>query len=644
MRRPLVSVFALVAALCPLSAGAANESNDSIDESWSTMLNTLVVTGTRSPKLLKDSPILTRVISSKDIRLSDATNITDLLQTELPGLEFTYSMNQQVSLNMQGFGGNSVLFLVDGERLAGETLNNVDYNRLDMSGVSRVEIVKGGASSLYGSSAVGGVVNIISNEESKPWRVNINGRYGAHNDQRYGLTAGFKQGIVGSTTTLRYHSIGSYDMKNDGDYNRFYGGYDWIVKERLVITPISDLKISLRGGYYMRQRDSQETLRDRYYDLSAGVKGEYKFKDNHNVELSYNFDQYDKGDFMVISDKYARKYRNLQHNVRALYTYTFLRDYTLTIGGDMMHDYLQSYQFADGGSNSQVTADGLAQIDMNFFDNHVNVVAGARYDYFSASSMSRLSPRVSLMYKVGNCNIRGSYSGGFRAPSLKEMYMDFDMAGIFMIYGNPDLKAESSHNLQLSTEYAQRYVNVTIGGFYNIVDNRITTAWNTALNGQMYTNIGKMNISGVEANASWRHTSGFGARVSFVYTHEHVAKNQPYVSSTRPHTATLRLDYGHDWNKFGFNVALNGRYLSSVNVDEYTSVSNYEETERVHYPGYMIWKLNLTLSYLKGVSLNVGIDNLFNYIPQYYYNNSPSTTGITISAGISVDLDKLFKS
>ena len=85
---------------------------------------------------------------------------------------------------MQGFGGNSVLFLVDGERLAGETLNNVDYNRLNLDNVERVEIVKGAASTLYGSSAVGGVINIITRDSEDPWNLNVNSRFGEHNDQR----------------------------------------------------------------------------------------------------------------------------------------------------------------------------------------------------------------------------------------------------------------------------------------------------------------------------------------------------------------------------------------------------------------------------------------------------------------------------
>ena len=148
---------------------------------FSINIDQVVVTGTRTPKLLKDSPILTRVISEKDIKKVDATNISDLMQAELPGIEFTYSMNQQVSLNMQGFSGNSVLFLVDGERLAGETLDNIDYSRLNLADVGRIEIVKGASSSLYGSNAVGGVINLISRELTKPWEASVSARYGSHN-------------------------------------------------------------------------------------------------------------------------------------------------------------------------------------------------------------------------------------------------------------------------------------------------------------------------------------------------------------------------------------------------------------------------------------------------------------------------------
>ena len=131
-------------------------------------LEPIVVTATHSPKTLKDAPVVTRLITLHDIKLTDATNIQEMLTQEIPGLEFGLAMSQETSLNMSGFGGNAVLFLVDGERLAGETMDNTDYNRLNLDNVGRIEIVKGASSALYGSNAVGGVVNIISRENLEP--------------------------------------------------------------------------------------------------------------------------------------------------------------------------------------------------------------------------------------------------------------------------------------------------------------------------------------------------------------------------------------------------------------------------------------------------------------------------------------------
>lgn len=626
--------------LIPALAVAQNDSTET--DSLAYELETVVVTGTRTPKLLSNSPILTRVISQKDIRQSDATNISDLLQTELPGIEFSYSMNQQVSLNMQGFGGNSVLFLVDGERLAGETLDNVDYSRLNLENAGRVEIVKGGASALYGSNAVGGVVNIITRDDKDPWRLNVNARYGEHNEQRYGLSASFNKGIINSTTTAQYYRIDSYDMKNSGDYSQFYGGYNYNVRERITIQPLEQLKITGRAGFFFRERDSAPTTHDRYRDFSAGLRGIYDFKKGQNLELSYSFDQYDKSDFLKTSNRDVRKYSNVQNAVRAIYNHTFMDKHILTVGADLMRDYLKSYQFSDPGHRSQLTADALAQLDINFTEKF-DIILGARYDYFSEASMKHLSSRASVMYKVGRCNIRGSYAGSFRAPTLKEMYMDFDMAGIFMIYGNPDLKPESGHNFQISTEYTRGSLNFNVGGFCNLVSNRITTAWSQALKGQLYTNINDITIAGAEANFSYRHSSGIGTRLCYVYTHEHVPSGEPYTASTRPHTATVRLDYNKSWGDYALNVGINGRILSAVTVDEYTSLTDYSEIEKVRYPAYTMWKLTATGHIYKGIDLTLSVNNLFNYVPKYYYSNSPTTNGISVAAGISIDIDNFFR-
>ncbi len=605
-------------------------------------LSTIVVTGTRTPKLLKDAPIVTRVLTQTDIKKADATHIGDLLQSELPGIEFSYSMNQQTSLNMQGFGGNSVLFLVDGERLAGETLDNIDYSRLNMDNVGRVEIVKGAASSLYGSNAVGGVVNVISQDANEPWTVNLNSRFGANNSQRYGVSAGFKKGVISSMTNIQHTTVDEINLKGDGDYSKIYGSKTWNVKERLVIKPVRDFKLTARAGYFFRERFTSEVSKERYRDFSGGLKGNYTIGKNDDLEVSYSFDQYDKSDYQTQNGKDVRDYSNVQHTMRAIYNHTFSDKNILTIGGDFMRDYLMSYQFTDGGSHKQYTTDAFAQFDWNP-TNKFNVIAGLRFDHFSEADLKHLSPKLGVMYKVNKCSLRGSYSGGFRAPTLKEMYMNFDMASIFMIYGNKDLKAESSHNFSLSAEYIRGRYNVTVTGFYNIVDNRITTAWNDELKGMVYTNMSKLNVYGLDASAVAKFPCGISARLSYAYTHEHIKKGEPLTSSTRPHTATARLEYGKNWKNYGFNVSLNGRYLSKVTTDVYTSSTSYEETEKQTYPAYSIWKLSMTNKIWNGVNITLTVDNLFNYVPSYYYSNSPSTTGTTFMAGISLDINRLFK-
>lgn len=605
-------------------------------------LGTVVVTATRTPKLLKDVPVITRVIDEKDFLATDVGNVQDLLQTELPGIEFTYSMNQQVSLNMQGFGGNSVLFLVDGERLAGETLDNVDYSRLGLNDVGRIEIVKGAASSLYGSNAVGGVVNIISREADEPWTLNVGSRWGSHNDWRNCAALSFNTGRFSSSTNLQYTSCDAIKLKNDGDFGSIYANHTFNVKEKVTFEATNQLKLTARAGYFFRERESLETSHDRYRDFSGGLKGEYDIDESSNLMMSYAFDQYDKSNFALQSGLDVRSYSNVQHTVRSLFNYSFGKKSIFTLGGDYLRDYLMSYQFTDGGAYIQHTADAFAQFDWSITEK-LSLISALRYDFYSQAKIHHLSPKLGVMYKFGAVSLRASYADGFRAPTLKEMYMSFDMANIFMIYGNPDLRPESSHNFNLAGEYTQGCYNVTLMGFYNRVSDRITTVWNQALGGMQYENMSPLTISGLDFSASARWDCGLKLRLSYIFTHENLHEGDLHTSSTRPHTATARLEYGKNWKNYGFNVALTGRLLSAVTCDEYTSLTDLSQTERVTYPGYTIWRLSLMQRIGRAINLTTTFDNLFNYVPEYYYSNSPATTGTTFAVGLSVDIDKYFK-
>lgn len=606
------------------------------------LLDMVVITATRTPKLIMDVPVVTRVITEHDMQTADATTIQDLLEVELPGIEFTYSMNQQVNLNMQGFGGNSVLFLVDGERLAGETLDNVDYSRLGLDGVGRIEIVKGAASSLYGSNAVGGVVNLISRTSTEPWTLNLGTRWGSFGDRRHTASLSFNAGRMNSLTNLQLTHADAIHLSDSSDMMNIYASRTVSAKERLIFRASDRLKLTARAGYFFRERESSSVAYDRYRDFAGGLKADYRFGDRSDLMVSYAFDQYDKSDYTLASHLDVRDYSNVQHTLRSLYNLAFSQVGTLTVGGDLMRDYLMTYQFDDGGSHTQYTADAFAQWDWEI-TSRMSLVAALRYDYYSEAAASHLAPKLNFMYKLPQVTLRAGYANGFRAPTLKEMYMRFDMASIFWIYGNPNLRPEVSDNLNLSAEWSKGQYSATVMGFYNHVQNRITTLWNQALGGMVYTNMAPVSIAGADLSLAARWDCGLGARLSYIYTHESLDEDGMRSSTTRPNTATLRLDYRRSWRWGESTLALNGRLLSAVTCDEYASLSDPSQVEERTYPGYTLWRLTLCHRFKRGITLTATIDNLFDYQPEYYYSNSPATPGRTFAAGLSIDIEKLVK-
>ena len=615
-----------------------------------TALDQVVVTATRTPKALKDAPVVTRLITANDIKIADATNIQDLLTEQMPGLEFGYAMNQETSLNMNGFGGNAVLFLVDGERLAGETMDNVDYSRLNLDNVGRIEIVKGAASALYGANAVAGVINIISRENSEPWTANVNTRYNDFNKEwRHGGSFSFNAGKWNSQTSIQRTTSDEVQLTSPFDTEsnilHIYGGETFNVKERLTYKLSNKVKLIGRGGYFARI-SNRSNYDDHYKDYSAGLKTVMNLSENDNLEISYGFDQYDKARYVNDERTHDHDYTNRQNTVRALYSHIFGKN-TLTAGADFLNDYLTTYQFANNGSKTQNSCDAFAQFDYNPLQ-WLNIVASLRHDYFSASSQHATTGRLALMTKWKGFSIRANYAGGFRAPTLKEMYMNFDMAGMQMIYGNPDLKPEKSNNFNLALEHTGRVKNagfftgqysITLMGYYNKYDKRITTedyADYTPGIGQpdvasRYCNEDGVGVSGIDFSVHYRSDMGLGVKLDYSYLHVGGRSVDSQFSQPRPHTATWRLDYDRQLCSFyRINAALSGRYLSSPDT-------NIEK----HDQAYQLWKFTLQQRFLDAVNLNFTVDNLFGYKPKNYYWSSAMTTGRTFSVGLSVDIDRV---
>ncbi len=669
------------------------------DVAFDSQLEEVVVTATHTPKALKDVPVVTRLIPLVDLKKADATNVQDLLTQELPGLEFGFAMSQETSLNMSGFGGNAILFLVDGERLAGETMDNTDYNRLNLDDVGRIEIVKGASSALYGSNAVGGVINIISRESTERWTANVNSRYGSMgNEWRNGANVSFNLGKWNSQTNFQQTKIdpiklssgptseekalaallGKTVEEDKSNVKKLYGQESFNIKERLKFSATESLKFIARGGYFYRE-SQRETYNYHFHGYSGGLKTLYDWKKGKNLEVSYAYDQYDKANYTPDGVRtHDHDYRNSQHTVHALYNHSFGQN-ILTVGSDLLHDYLTTYQFLDNTSHAQNNIDAYAQYDYNP-TKRFNVVGSVRYDHFSASDHQALTARLATVYKFNKITVRANYANGFRAPSLKEMYMHFDMGNMgYMIIGNPDVKPEKSNNFNLAVEHNNKITDagifngqysMTLMGYCNIFDKRITSVgryWVVdenykeggyqvlydddriredgdgyiftaddgteykALTSSLYWNEDGVQVWGLDFSAQYRLDMGLGFRYNYAFLHESGNVVDSQFTQPRSHTMTWRTDYDHKFTKnYAISVVLSGRHLGKPQSGR-TDVDQ----------GYTLWKLMLQQHIHNGVHVNFAVDNLFNYKPKAYYYCSPMTTGTNFSVGLSLDIDKL---
>lgn len=568
-------------------------------------------------------------------------------------------MNQQTHLNFSGFGGQGVLFLIDGERLAGETMDDVDFTRLNMDNVERIEIVKGAASALYGSNATGGVINIITKKTDKPWTLNVNGRLARHNEQRYGASFGLNGKRLGNMFTANYTDVDNFDVHSAADpvtriISTVYGDRTLNLKDQLVWSPSRNVEIGGRVGYFFRQTTRTAEQPERYRDFSGGLRIDWTLSDHDMLQANYAFDQYDKSDYQKLRKLDIRDYSNVRNMFRLLYNHTFGSGDILTAGADFMHDYLFNTNL-DNTERKQDSFDFFMQYDWRI-SQKLEAVGAVRYDYFSDGGESRLTPKLNLCYKpVRNLSLRAGYGMGFRAPTLKEKYYDFDMAGIWIVEGNAALKSEISHNLNLSAEYVKGHYNLTASAYYNKVENKLATGApyfrtpSDKLPYLPYTNLDGYSVYGGEIGVQARWDNGMSARFTYAYTKEELptdkqgnAVNNQYIPARR-HSLNVRYDYDRQFSaRYGISAGISGRLLSGTENEEYRNYYDVSQgTVRVSYPAYTMWKLSLVQRIGKAVKLTTALDNLFNYRPKYYYLNSPVTDGINFQIGLSIDIHEL---
>src|SRR5690554_1565855 len=224
-------------------------------------LNEVVITGTSTPHALSESPIQTEVLTRQKIETLQVASLEDALSMLSP----SFSTQPNVmgnNLSMNGLSNDYILILVNGRRVIGDFSGSVDLSRIDMDNVARIEIVKGAASALYGSDAMGGVINIITKKPVHDLQVSSSNKISAHGELCSSNVVMFKQGVLKSTTGFTHKrtdgwQLSAYETNKDElvatKKMAMHPQEDYQVNQSFAYTLTPGIELTAKGSIYQRE-------------------------------------------------------------------------------------------------------------------------------------------------------------------------------------------------------------------------------------------------------------------------------------------------------------------------------------------------------------------------------------------------------
>jgi outer membrane receptor for ferrienterochelin and colicins len=496
-------------------------------------LDAVVVTASRRPQRLADTPVTTELVTRQEIAQAGVADLSAAL-AERTGVQLSGGRPTGEGVMLQGFSSERVLVLVDGQPLGGRIAGTLDVSRIPVSMIERVEVVKGSQSALYGTDAMGGVVNIVTRTpEPGGWRAGAELTGGTGGRLDAGATL---HGTLGEMSLLAQAGRRATDIapgradQTDALAERWDG--------------LARLQWS-RGAWSV---DAGALVFDEFQRWRTGQL--FYFVDNAQRSARLTAARA-LGDDRVTATLFASEFEHLFRRATTLApagpdgdreTQRLLRAevlYNRTAGGvplDLGLDATRESRGSDRFDDLQRTLhtlDPFAQATLSL--GTLSVVPGLRLSW-SEQWGRALTPRVAALYRpVEPLALRASVGRGYRAPNFEELYLEFLNVGPgfgYLVRGNPSLRPETSTNLAAGAEWARGRGYARVQGFHNRFDDFIENHVRGDSSGvtvYSYGNIAEGVTRGVELEGGWTWRGGRAeGGYSVVHTRD-VGSEQPLL-------------------------------------------------------------------------------------------------------------------
>jgi len=575
-------------------------------------LNEIVITGTRTDFTSSDTPVFTEIINSSDIRSSNAFTVGELIE-ERAGVCKMYNFDGSFDYNLLGLDSKYILILKDGQPVTGKFADKIDLDQVVLANVEKIEILKGPGSALYGTEAMGGVINIISKKVNTVYT----GEMRLKNQNFDGVSPNFLENP--HSQSLSYNiSIPMKNFRID-----FTSAYQLLGEgENFIIAGKDNTnKLNLDFGLHWFSKDKRHIFKTGYNHFARGDTSNtytstgFLVKSNSTDivrrEIMASHDFIFRKNMTVVqrlnTNYYERIYR--QNGIddsflRFSNTKEKLLDYELNVnldsenmnticGLELSYPSFKNDR-VQGETFTRKTRSLFIQNDFKYLESQ-KIITGIRYDNYGNEHV--YSPRFAYLFESSkNMRFRFSTGTGFRTPSFLELYMDFyNVDNGYIVKGNKHLKPEKSVGSTVNLEYISEKVRMNALAYQNRFQNKIFSTYkdtNSAIIFYEYDNIAKSKFQGLELFLDYL-ISNFTSFKLNVNLRSAVDGEGNLIENVIPYSAGTRITRNFpDFSlKFFFN-----------------STFNYNDKKNK----FSIHNFKIRKNLLKSLSITGGVQNLGN--------------------------------